>query len=60
MGCYIAPDNASTTEDADLAIGRRPRGAKLLMVGDFNADLENLEVSVCVDYIVEALVTNGL
>ena len=43
-----------------MAIGRRPRGAKLLMVGDFNADLENLEVSVCVDYIVEALVTNGL
>ena len=39
VACQLAPDNASTKEDGVAAIGKRPRRAALLVVGDFNTDL---------------------
>ena len=39
MGCYLAPGYASTIEDVVVAIGNRPRGGNLLVVGDFKTDL---------------------
>ena len=40
VGCYLAPDDASKIEDVLAAISQRPRGAALLVVGDFNTDLD--------------------
>ena len=39
MGCYIAPDNASTIEAFVADIGQCPHRADLLVDGDFNANL---------------------
>ena len=39
MECYFSPDDASTIEDVIAAIGKRPRGAALLVVGNFNTNL---------------------
>ena len=39
LGCYLVPNNAATLECIATAIGQRPRGAALLMEGDFNTDL---------------------
>ena len=41
VGCYLSPYNASTIEGVVAAIVQRPRGGALLVVGDFNTDLEN-------------------
>ena len=38
LGCYLVPNNAATLEGIATAIGQRPRGAALLMEGDFNTD----------------------
>ena len=40
VGCYLAPRYASTLESVVAAIGQRPRGTDLLVVGDFNKYLE--------------------
>ena len=40
MGCYLAPENASTIDNVVAAISQQPRGATLLVVGDFNTDLD--------------------
>ena len=42
VGCYLAPDNASAIEDVVTAIGKRPRGAALVVVGNFNTNLAKL------------------
>ena len=39
MGCYLAPDDTSTIESVVAALKEQPRGAKLLVAGDFNAKL---------------------
>ena len=39
VGCYVPPDDASTTEDIVTAIEKRPRGAALLVVRNFIIDL---------------------
>ena len=39
VGCYLAPDNTLTIESVVAALKERPRGAKLLVEGDFNAKL---------------------
>ena len=43
MGFYLAPDDASTIEDAVAAIGMQPRGSALLVVGNLNTNLAALE-----------------
>ena len=43
IGCYLAPNNASTIESVISALRNFPRGAELLLVGDFNADLAQTE-----------------
>ena len=39
MVCYLAPDDTSTIESVVAVIKERPRGAKLLVAGDFNVNL---------------------
>ena len=39
VGCYLAPKNSLTIEYVVAAIGKRPQGAALLVVGDFNTNL---------------------
>ena len=41
--CYLATDYISTKEDVVAAIGTRPRGGALLVIGDFNTDLAATE-----------------
>ena len=43
MGCYMAPDDASTIEDSVAAISKRPWGVVLLVVYNFNTNLAALE-----------------
>ena len=37
--CYLALDNTLTIESVVAAIKERPRGAELLVAGDFNVNL---------------------
>ena len=39
VGAYIAPKDTTTMERVVEAIQRKPRGAELLVVGDFNVDI---------------------
>ena len=39
LGCDLAPYNASTINDIFAAISKRPQGAALLVVGNFNTKL---------------------
>ena len=41
--CYLDPDVTSTIESDDVALIERPQGAELLVAGDLNADLVQLE-----------------
>ena len=43
MGCYLAPENASTIEDVVVDISQRPQGSAVLVVGDFNTNLAATE-----------------
>ena len=60
VGCYLAPDNASTIEDVVAAIGKRPRGDMLVVVGDLNTDLAAPEVRKWDEGISAALAEEGL
>ena len=43
MGVYLAPDDTETMERFIEAIRSLPRGAELLVEGDFNVDLTTPE-----------------
>ena len=43
VGCYLAPDNTSMMERVVEALRSRPRGAELLVAGDFNMNLATPE-----------------
>ena len=43
VGCYFAPDDASTIDDVVAAISQQPKGAALLVVGNFNTNLAATE-----------------
>ena len=60
MGCYIAPDDASTIEDVAAAIIRDPRGDGIWVSRDFNAKLEDLEGTTHTEEISAALSVSGL
>ena len=40
IGCYLGPGNDTTIRDMEAAIMERPRGAELIVAGDFSVDLE--------------------
>ena len=60
MGCYIAPDETSTIESVVSALKERPRGAKLLVPGDFNVKLSDTEDDRKGEDIAAALEKEGL
>ena len=60
MGCYIAPDETSTIESVVSALKERPRGAKLLLPGDFNVKLSDTEDDRKGEDIAAALEKEGL
>ena len=43
VGCYLAPDDTSTIERVIATLKERPKGAKLLVVGDLNANVAEPE-----------------
>ena len=43
VGCYLAPNITSTVESVVTALKERPRGARFLVAGDFNVNLEDPE-----------------
>ena len=60
VGCYLAPDDTLTIESFFAALKERPRGAKLLVVGDFNVNLSEPEGDRRVEDIAAAMATEGL
>ena len=43
IGCYLTPDDAETIERVVTALGDKPRGTALIVVGDLNTDLGDTE-----------------
>ena len=60
MGFYLAPNNTSTIESAVAALKERPRGAKLLVVGDFNIKMAEPEGDWRGEDIEATMATEGL
>ena len=60
VGCYFAPDGASTIEDVVAAISKRPRGGALLVVSNFNTDLVVPEGRERDEGVAAALAEEGL
>ena len=60
MGCYLAPNNTSMIESVVAALKERPMGAKLLVEGDFKANLVDPEGDRSGEDIAAALATEGL
>ena len=58
--CHITPGDALTIEDIITAIRRNTRGDKLLVAGNFNADLANPKGTAHVEEIAAALAAAGL
>ena len=60
MGCYLGPNDISTIESAVALLKECPRGAELLMAGDFNVNLVDLEGDRRGEYIAAVMATEGL
>ena len=60
VGCYIPPSNDSTIEDVVADIRDRFYGAKLLVAGDINVNLEDLEGTPQAEAIKKKLTSTGL
>ena len=60
VGHYLTPCDASTLDSVVAVIGQRPRGAKLLIYGDLNTDLELLDGHKCNEAVVVEMNTEGL
>ena len=60
MGVYIAPDDTTTMKRVVEAIRRKPRGADLLVAGNFNVDIAAPEGDWRVEDIAAELETAGL
>ena len=58
--CYITPDDDSTIEAVVAATSQKPCGADLLVIGNFNSDLESPEENARDEEISAALATMGL
>ena len=46
VGCYLAPNDTLIIESVGAALKGRPRGAELLVTGDFNVKLAEPEVDL--------------
>ena len=57
---YLAPDDTTTMERVVEAIRSRPRGAELLVAGDFNVNLATTEGGRRAEDIATTLATEGL
>ena len=55
MGCYLAQDNASTTEHVVGAMAQCPREVALMVVGDLNAKIMDPEGNRRYETIAAAL-----
>ena len=60
VGCCLAPDNTSTMERVVEALQSRPRGAELLVAGDFNINLATPEGGRRAEDIATMIATEGL
>ena len=60
VGAYVAPEDQATRETVVAAIGRQPRGAELMVAGDFNADITAPEGNRRAENIAMDLATAGL
>ena len=60
VGCYLAPDNTSTIETVVEAIRERPKGAELMVAGDFNINLAATEGYQRGESIATTFATEGL
>ena len=60
VGVYIAPKDTETMERLVEEIRKKPRGAELLVAGDFNADIAAPEGDQRAENIVTELATAGL
>ena len=60
MGVYIAPEDTETMERVVEEIWKKPRGAELLVAGDFNADIAAPEGDRRAENIATELATAGL
>ena len=60
VGVYIAPEDTETMERVVEAIRRKPRGAELLVAGDFNVDIAAPEGDRRAEDISTELATAGL
>ena len=43
VGCYLVPNNTSTIESVVFVLKKQPHGSELLVAGDFNVKLSDLE-----------------
>ena len=59
MGCYLYRGDTSTTKRVFAAIGQCPRGAALLVAGDFNFSLVAPEGNRRREEIATAIATAG-
>ena len=60
LGVYFSPEDTTTMERVSEAIRSKPRGAELLVAGDFNIDLAAPEGDRRAEDIATALATEGL
>ena len=60
VGVYLAPEDTTTMERVSEAIWSKPRGAELLVTGNFNVDLAAPEGGWRAENIATALATEGL
>ena len=60
VGCYLAPDDTLTIEKFVKALKECPKGAKLLVAGDLNANFAEPEGDGKGEDIAAALVTEVL
>ena len=60
MGVYLAPGDTSTMERVVKALRSRPRGAELLVAGDFNVNLATPKGDRRAEDITTTLAAEGL
>ena len=60
VGVYLAPEDTTTMERVVEAIRRKPRGAELLMAGDFNVNIAASEGDRRAEDIATEVATAGL
>ena len=60
VGCYVAPDDAQTIDRVVTALGDQPKGTALIVAGDLNTDLGEMECDRRGAEISAALTEAGL